>query len=48
VNDSLQALVSLGYKKQNAKEAIQKVLSMQAHGHKMKVEELIRQSLKYV
>lgn len=48
VNDSLQALVSLGYKKQNAKDAIQKVLSMHAKGGKMKVEELVRESLKYV
>lgn len=46
--DGLQALVSLGYKKQAAKDAIQKVLSMQTGKEKMKVEELIRHSLKYV
>ena len=48
VTDSLQALVSLGYKKHDAKTAIQKVLSMHEHGEKLKVEELIRQSLKYI
>ena len=48
VEDSLQALVALGYKKHDAKAAIQKVLSMHAHGEKVKVEELIRQSLKYI
>ena len=45
--DSLQALISLGYKKQDAMTAIQKVLAMNS-GEKLKVEELIRQSLKYV
>ena len=48
IEDSLQALVSLGYKKQNAKAAIQKVLSIHGSREKMDVEELIRQSLKYV
>lgn len=48
IEDSLQALVSLGYKKQDAKVAIQKVLAMHENGEKLKVEELIRQSLKYV
>lgn len=48
VEDSVKALVSLGYGKQSAKEAVQKVLSAHPHHEKMKVEELIRQSLKYV
>ena len=48
LEDSVQALVSLGYKKHDAKAAIQKVLAMHSHGEKLKVEELIRQSLKYV
>ncbi len=48
VQDSVQALVSLGYKKHDAKTAIQKVLSMQSHDEKLKVEDLIRQSLKYI
>ena len=48
VNDSVKALVSLGYGKQNAKEAIQKVLASHPNHEKMKVEELIKQSLKYV
>lgn len=47
LEDSLQALVSLGYKKQDAKAAIQKVLSGGTK-EKMKVEELIKESLKYV
>ena len=48
LEDSLQALVSLGYKKHDAKVAIQKVLAMHSSDEKLKVEELIRQSLKYV
>jgi len=48
INDSVKALVSLGYGKQSAKDAVQKVLSAHPHHEKMKVEELIRQSLKYV
>ncbi len=48
IEDSLQALVSLGYKKQDAKTAIQKVLSLRDPKSKMDVEELIRHSLKYV
>lgn len=46
--DALQALVSLGYKKHDAKEAIQKVLAARSQKEKMKVEDLIRQALKYV
>ena len=48
VADSLQALISLGYKKQDAKTAIQKVLSMHSNKEKINAEQLIRQSLKYV
>ncbi len=48
MEDSVKALVSLGYGKQNAKIAVQKVLSAHPNHEKMKVEELIRQSLKYV
>ena len=48
VEDSIQALVALGYRKQNAKAAIQKVLSMNESGKKIELEEVIRQSLKYV
>ncbi len=48
VNDSLQALVSLGYKKQDANAAIQKALSVRSGEKHVDVEELIRQSLKYV
>jgi len=45
--DSLQALIALGYRKQNAKEAIQKVLKT-TETDKLSVEELIRASLKHV
>ena len=48
LEDSLQALVSLGYKKQDAKTAIQKVLTAHGQKEKMNVEELIKESLKYV
>lgn len=44
--DALQALIQLGYKKQNAKDAIQKVLK--SNGEKVSVEDLIRASLKYI
>ena len=44
VQDSLRALVSLGYSKQIAKAAIQKVLE-EAHTEKLDTESLIRQSL---
>ena len=47
VEDSLQALVALGYRRQNAKEALQKVLKNPG-AEKLSVEELIRASLKYV
>ncbi len=47
IEDSLQALVSLGYQKRTAKEAIQKVLR-HAGTEELSVEEMIRASLKYV
>ena len=49
VNDSVKALVSLGYGRQDAKNAIQKALSHHRdRSEKLKVEELIRHSLKYI
>ena len=47
VHDSLQALVSLGYSKQNARTAIQKVLARQ-NGNRLNPELLIRASLKHM
>lgn len=50
VEDSVRALVELGYKKQNAQDAIQKALKnfeMSPPG-KIKLEDLIRASLRYV
>jgi len=47
VEDSLRALIQLGYRKQNAKEAVQKALKNAPAG-KHSVEELIRESLKHV
>lgn len=47
VEDSLQALMSLGYPKRVAKEAIQKALR-QASTEKISAEEIIRASLKHV
>ena len=47
VEDSLRALVELGYRKQNAQEAIQKALR-HLDGSKISVPDLIRASLKYV
>lgn len=46
IEDSLEALVALGYRKQNAKAAIDKVLKDQKP-EKISVEALIRASLKY-
>lgn len=47
VQDSLKALVSLGYSKQNAKAAIQKVL--EKHGkEKLSTELIVRESLKQI
>ncbi|MFH1801095.1 MAG: Holliday junction branch migration protein RuvA [Candidatus Omnitrophota bacterium] len=47
VEDSVSALVSLGYTKQKAKEAIQKTLKAML-GKKPSVEEIIRAALKHV
>ena len=47
VEDSISALVSLGYTKQKAKEAIQKTLKAML-GKKPSVEEIIRAALKHV
>ncbi len=47
VEDSLEALVALGYRKPNAKAAIERVLQ-QEPSEKWTVEALIRASLKYV
>lgn len=47
VQDSLRALVSLGYSKQNAKAAIQKVLAERGNDH-LNAESLIRESLKQI
>ncbi|MBI3306860.1 MAG: Holliday junction branch migration protein RuvA [Candidatus Omnitrophica bacterium] len=45
--DSLQALIQLGYRKQNAKEAIQKALKSRK-AEDLSAETLVRESLKYV
>lgn len=47
IEDSLQALVELGYRKQNAQEAIRKAVKTLEAG-KYSVPDLIRASLKYV
>lgn len=47
VEDSVQALVALGYRKPHAKTAVQKALKSPT-AEKMSVEDLIRLSLKYV
>ncbi len=47
VEDSLQALVELGYRKQSAQEAVQKALKNFEAG-KVSVPDLIRASLKYI
>ena len=47
VEDSVRALIELGYKKQNAQDAIEKALKNVDPG-KIKLEELIRASLRYV
>ncbi|MBI4368453.1 MAG: Holliday junction branch migration protein RuvA [Candidatus Omnitrophica bacterium] len=47
VQDSLRALVSLGYTKQNAKTAVQKALEKNGQG-KLSAEALIRESLKQI
>ncbi|MCM8776253.1 MAG: Holliday junction branch migration protein RuvA, partial [Candidatus Omnitrophica bacterium] len=45
--DTLQALIQLGYRRQNARDAIQKVLR-DSKSEKLSVENLIRESLKHV
>ena len=47
IEDSLQALVSLGYNKQTAKAAIQKVLARGEKGQ-LNPETLVRESLKHI
>lgn len=47
VEDAVQALVALGYVKQKAKEAVQKVLKA-GLGKKLTVEEIIRSALKHI
>ncbi len=47
LQDSMRALVSLGYAKQNAKSAIEKVLRSKS-SHKWTAELLIRESLKQI
>lgn len=47
IEDAVLALVSLGYTKQKAKEAVQKVLKVSG-GKKFSVEEMIRSALKHV
>jgi len=47
VEDSIQALVSLGYRRLDAKRALQKVLTEKARDS-YSVEDLIRVSLKYI
>lgn len=47
IEDSLQALVSLGYRRPDAKRAIQKVLAEKG-GSTTSVEDLIRASLKHI
>jgi len=47
MEDSLAALISLGYRRPEARRAVQKVLSEKA-GEPLSVEDLIRTSLKYI
>ena len=47
IADCLQALVELGYRKQNAREAIEKAMK-QASSEKITVPDLVRASLKFV
>lgn len=47
VEDSLQALVALGYRRTDAKRALQKVLA-EKNQNSFSVEDLIRASLKYI
>ncbi len=47
VEDSIQALISLGYRRADAKRALQKVLT-EKPGDSYSVEDLIRATLKYI
>lgn len=47
VEDSIQALVGLGYRRPNAKEAVEKALK-KSEGAKYSVPDLVRNALKYV
>ncbi len=47
IDDSLKALISLGYSKQNARAAIQKVLDKHGNG-RLSAELLVRESLKQI
>lgn len=47
LEDSLQALVSLGYRRPEAKQALERVLA-EKNGSSFSVEDLIRASLKYI
>lgn len=47
VEDAISALIALGYTKQKAKEAVQKILK-DGGGKKLTVEEIIRKALKHV
>ena len=47
LEDSLQALISLGYRRPEAKRALEKVLT-EKNGDSFSVENLIRASLKYI
>ena len=47
IEDSLAALISLGYKRPEAKRAVQKVLAEKNEGT-LSIENLVRESLKYI
>lgn len=47
IEDSLEALVSLGYRRPEAKQAVQKVMAEKGSGI-LSIEDLIRASLKYI
>ena len=47
IEDSVQALISLGYRRPDAKRALQKVLTEESR-EAFSVEDLIRASLKYI
>jgi Holliday junction DNA helicase RuvA len=47
IDDSLRALISLGYSKQSARAAIQKVIDKHGHG-RLSTELIVRESLKQI